>query len=654
MPESRGATCESTRTAVDTYDRALRLATSVGDLAQVARIHNSLGLTHQQLGEGPIALGHYRQALPLSRSTGNVELESMVINNTGLAYRQLGDFRQALESYNQSLVLVRKLGNPSNEAQLLNNIGNVQKAEGRPEESLESFDQALSMFRRLAARAGEATVLNNMGSAYYQLAQYQKALGLHLQSRDIRKTLGDRRGEASALNYAGVAWHKLGEPAQALNCLRESLEIRRQTSDPQGEAETLLNIAIVERDGGSLQESRATLEAALAITESFRSRIADAALRASYVARVQETYASYVDVLMRLHAQAPAAGYDVAAFQAAERTRARVLLESLVEAREDIRHGADPALLERERSLQQKIDLGSEQLSRSLSGASAAGQGGAARKELESLTAEYQQVQAQIRASSPRYAALTQPEPLTAARIQQEVLDDGTVLLEFALGETQSWLWAVTKDEVVSVTLPGERVLEAAARSLYGELTARQPRGKELATVYAKRVAAADRRLRSQAAEVSRMLFSGIAEQLHGPWRGKRLVIVAAGALEYLPFGSLPTPPVAGGAAATGVGPSHRAPRDRRGAVSIRAAHTEAGTGGARTGASRGGGSGRSGLRGDRSTNRSCPAKRGNERDGVTRAAIDARILVLRHANRAADRGRAWRHGRGAPPVLAR
>ena len=93
-------------------------------------------------------------------------------------------------------------------------------------------------------------------------------------------------------------------------------------------------------------------------------------------------------------------------------------------------------------------------MSRGLSGASAAGHSGVARKELESLTAEYQQVQAQIRASSPRYAALTQPEPLTAARIQQEVLDDETVLLEFALGETQSWLWAVTKSAVISVALP--------------------------------------------------------------------------------------------------------------------------------------------------------------------------------------------------------
>ena len=55
---------------------------------------------------------------------------------------------------------------------------------------------------------------------------------------------------------------------------------------------------------------------------------------------------------------------------------------------------------------------------------------------------------------------------------------------------------------------------------------------------------AADRRIRDRMATVSRLLFSGISDQLHGPWRGKRLAIVAAGALEYLPFASLPLPEI--------------------------------------------------------------------------------------------------------------
>ena len=40
-------------------------------------------------------------------------------------------------------------------------------------------------------------------------------------------------------------------------------------------------------------------------------------------------------------------------------------------------------------------------------------------KEVTALLEEYRQLQAHIRATSPRYAALTQPQPLTLAEMQQ-------------------------------------------------------------------------------------------------------------------------------------------------------------------------------------------------------------------------------------------
>ena len=50
----------------------------------------------------------------------------------------------------------------------------------------------------------------------------------------------------------------------------------------------------------------------------------------------------------------------------------------------------------------------------------------AAAKELDVLTGEYEQVQATIRQTSPRYAALTQPVPLELKDIQTDVLDPDT------------------------------------------------------------------------------------------------------------------------------------------------------------------------------------------------------------------------------------
>ncbi len=82
-------------------------------------------------------------------------------------------------------------------------------------------------------------------------------------------------------------------------------------------------------------------------------------------------------------------------------------------------------------------------------------------------------MQGSIRASSPRYAALVQPVPLKLAEIQKQVLDQETVLLEFALGDKGSFAWAVTKDSIKSFKLASRAEIEQASRRVYELLTAR-------------------------------------------------------------------------------------------------------------------------------------------------------------------------------------
>lgn len=245
---------------------------------------------------------------------------------------------------------------------------------------------------------------------------------------------------------------------------------------------------------------------------------------------------------MQLHLKAPGAGHDRAALEAAEHSRARVLLESLAEARANLREDVDPSILAAERSALRAVNAASTRLSRLLTQRSSDADVAAARKALAAAETAYQDVQTRIRASSPRYAALTQPQSLSTRQIQHDVLDAGTVLLEFALGDRRSWLWAVTSTGVTTVQLPGRRDIAAAARAFGDDVAARQRKSGESASAYAARIAAADRRVPGRAAALSRILFDGVAAQLAGPWRGKRLAIVATGPLEYVPFAALPVP----------------------------------------------------------------------------------------------------------------
>src|SRR4029453_17109784 len=146
-------------------------------------------------------------------------------------------------------------------------------------------------------------------------------------------------------------------------------------------------------------------------------------------------------LLMQLHNRYPREGHDAQALSISERARARSLLEMLTEARASVREGVDPALLKKERSWQQVFNAKAAIQSRLLQADSREDQAAALGKEINSLLGQYHDLEAQIRISSPRYAALTQPSPISLKEIQERLLDSDTVLLEYAMGAEKSYLW---------------------------------------------------------------------------------------------------------------------------------------------------------------------------------------------------------------------
>src|SRR5262249_50640602 len=149
-----------------------------------------------------------------------------------------------------------------------------------------------------------------------------------------------------------------------------------------------------------------------------------------------------------------------------------------------------------------------------------------------------EELRAQIRARSPRYAALIQPQPLSLAEIQQQVLDPATLLLEYSLGDDASYLFVVSQTSITWRRLPKRSEIEAAARRLGELLTAPQPQPGDTEAKYQSRVKEAREGYWTKAAELSQMLLGPVASQLGR----KRLAIVADGALQYIPFAALPAP----------------------------------------------------------------------------------------------------------------
>ncbi|MBO3457867.1 CHAT domain-containing protein [Aetokthonos hydrillicola] len=496
------------------YNQALRLRRAVGDKSGEATTLDNLGGVYLHLGDWQKALTYLNQALPLRRAVSDKSGEATTLNNIGLVYSDVGDWQEALTHFNQALPISRAVGYKSGEAATLNNIGTVYLYLGEKQKALTYLNQALPLSRAVGDKSGEATTLNNIGGVYSDLGNNQKALTYLNQILPLRRAVGDKWGEATTLNNIGGIYSNLGNNQKALTYLNQALPLSRAIGDKFGEARTLGNLAELKRNQGNLEQSLKQIKASIKIIEELRTKVVNKDLQSSYFASVQRYYKLYIDILMQLHKKQPSGGYDALALQISERSRARGLLELLIEAHADIRKGVDPKLLATERQLQQNIDSTAQQLQELSSKPNTDDTIAKLKLEIENLLSQQSELQTKIRLSSPKYAAIKYPQPLNLEQIQQQ-LDSDTLLLEYSLGKKHSYLWAVTPNSIDTYQLPDKKQIENAALEF----------GNNLQLSYDSLVGN----------KLSQIILTPVASKLGK----KRLVIVADGALQTIPFAAL-------------------------------------------------------------------------------------------------------------------
>ena len=519
---------------IEYLDQALAIYRAVKNRSGEGAAINSLGNVYYIMSQYEKAIEYYEQSYAISRETKNSVIEASALNNVGLSFTNLNRHEKAIEYFEQSLAISRELKDESNEGDTLNNLGIAYGSLDRYERAIEYLDQALAIARKVKNRWGEGGTLNFLGQNYLSLGLYQKAIDYFEQALVIHREVTNRFGEGIALGLMGQAYFQTGQNEKAIDCYERALAIHREVKNQLSEADVLYSWARAERAQGNFTAARTHVEESLRVSESTRDAVISPESRASFLTTVQSSYQLYTDVLMRQHRAEPTKGFDALAIEVSERQRARSLLDMLAEAGADLRQGVDATLIERESSLGKQLNDKAALMTQ----ADQTGQSDALKKEINQLENDYERAQAAIRKASPKYAALTQPQPLKLKEIQAE-LDADTLLLEYALGQDRSYLWAITKDSLTSYELPKEDLIKQSALHVYEMLAARNTRKSgETVPQRTARVADADAKLPSLAQALSQTLLAPAAAQLGG----KRLVIVADGALQYIPFAMLPDP----------------------------------------------------------------------------------------------------------------
>jgi CHAT domain-containing protein/tetratricopeptide (TPR) repeat protein len=494
-----------------------------GDRREEAAALNNLGNLAQGRGEPWSALALLDQALAAWREVGDKTGEAATLESEGVVYTVLGKLTEARETLEEAAALFRSTGGRSREGLTVMALGWVRFLQGDAAAARHDLLHSLSLERDEANAWGEAVTLDRLGLLARETGRFEEAAADHQQALAIFRRLGDRQSEAIELSNLGLALTLGGHPAAGRRTLDSALALLAPLGQPSVLAYARFRHARAERALGRLEAARRDMEEGLAGLESIRERAQSDDLRMSYVDSIHDQFELLIDILMEMHARTPGMGFDRAALSVAESSHARSLLDVIAAAHQLSRSSRDSSA-DRLRRVDERIRAAQAAPQPSPAIPAAGEPPGAESPHLRALLAEREKVRVEIR-QAPGAAKAPALQPLATDDIRARVLDPETVLLFYSLGESRSFVWALTADGVASAVLPPRSVLEAAALRLH-DLLARSHLRRTLTQE------------RLTARELSRLLLAPVASAL----AHRRIAVVADGILAYIPFGVLPEP----------------------------------------------------------------------------------------------------------------
>jgi CHAT domain-containing protein/tetratricopeptide (TPR) repeat protein len=476
------------------YFKAVDTFHSAGDRMDEATALNALGASYERLGQHRLAIIQYQTALQIYQDIGLAEAVSVSTLQIAMSYAADENFDQARAYYERCLTLTRSVGNVRDEMNALSGIAKVYAAQGLHKQAAELFPKVLKFY----------------------------------------ESIGDLRGRAMTLNDYGESLLQLEDKLSALDTYRRALPFSEHVGEPGVLIKTLYGLARARLELGFPEAALPFIQRSLNIIEDLRANVQSPEFRVSYFEGVQPHYELCIRVLMQLETLKPGQGFAAEAFRVSERGRARLLVDLVTESRSRIRTGVDAHLLERERRIRESIRLQAAYKVDLLSKKSDKAEIAEVDNNVVQLRAQYQEVMAELSRRQPRLFSIEQAPPLDLQRIQRELGSD-TMLLEYSLGETSSYVWAVTSDSFKFYELPAGKTIEDAVREYYQSVTARQGTGSQN---YEASVTAADKLLEEKTTHLGQLLFGPVA----GQFGNKRLLVVAEGALQYIPLDALRVP----------------------------------------------------------------------------------------------------------------
>jgi CHAT domain-containing protein len=363
------------------------------------------------------------------------------------------------------------------------------------------FDQG-----RRNAQRNLALALGVVGDAERHLGNYAAATQALNRGVQVARDLG-----ATELELGG--WNSLGYMALARRDIPDALrnfdEVKRiatATANPNYMMWAHNGVGRARFQEGRYAEALDTYKEAVAVAETLRGSLQDAAMRSGFLEDKQEMYHGAVWSAVAL--QKPAEAWSIA-----ESARSRAFLD-LLGTQTVLSKGKTRALVDEEVRLRGRLGA-----TRAAAEEASEDDAPDARADTEAAERAYREFLDRVRKENAEQASLMTVDPVNVKDLQA-LLPEDTSLLEYLVSRNGTFAWVITRTSVRVVRLP-------------------IPRDQVVAAVRAFRRGIEGQAPLPEAQKLSEALHEQLVAPVRPYIKGSRVIVVPHDVLHYLPFGAL-------------------------------------------------------------------------------------------------------------------
>jgi len=553
--------------AIKTAKDALALFQWIGNQEGIGNTYMSLGTYYQALNKWSEAAQSFESALQIWRQRNDVVNEANTLIQLGNVESRQGEWINGFSYLTQAQNLIDNQETPSAMARIAAGMAYVFDESGLPEYGLAQHQRAKEYFHQAederqynrqqmligrthfllnnyedaltelepALRRFESSTDSNrkldasqcheyMAQVYMATGKYDLALQHLLPPLSFHEAKNKQSDAAQIKALIGEVYQRQRRTELARTNYQAALKYFHEADAPVEKAAVAFALGRLELNEGNYDAAENYLSESIETTEDIRSDLNSRVLATAFSATVHDRYETYIDCLMRKHKQQPSQGLELRAFQASELARARSLAALLRDTKTEIVTGIDPQLAEQDRTLRHAIRAQAEQTITLLAADYNKEQLHELETALTRLREQHKQVVQKLQKQNPRYDQIKETTNYSVKQIQDLIIeDDQTMLLEYFLGRNASYLWAITRNDAKVYELPKADDITKAVKDVY-----------ELLSVESNNDT--DKRVNKAAADLSQLVLGPVANQLNA----RRIIVVADGALNYIPFQLLP------------------------------------------------------------------------------------------------------------------